>query len=157
MKQAGDCVHHRLLFDMHVGGRFFAALQSRIDVEERVFDVSNAWVGSVRDRRHRLCRRARLRRRRLLVVVLAVHQSMARSSALDLAQSYQIAPFEIAISMLEFPEGRFRVSCVEYIAHCNEVSMTAYIYGRGYWSAPLWNPYMLSWRTNDEMFVCLKY
>lgn len=22
---------------------------------------------------------------------------------------------------------------------------------------PLWNPYMFSWRTNDEMFVCLKY
>lgn len=22
---------------------------------------------------------------------------------------------------------------------------------------PLWNPYMLSWRTNDEILVCLKY
>jgi len=129
--------HHRLLFDMHVSGGFLAALQSRIDVEERMFNVSKARVSPVRDRRHRLCRRARLRRRWLLVVVLSVHQSMTRSSALDLAQSYQITPFEIAISMLEFPEGRFRVSCVEHIAHCNGISMTAYIYEGGYLSAPL--------------------
>lgn len=42
---------------------------------------------------------------------------MPRSSALNLPQPDEIAPFEVAISVLEFPQSSFRVGCVKNIAY----------------------------------------
>ena len=48
---------------------------------------------------------------------IAMDQSMARGSALDLSQTDEIPPFEIAVPMFEFPEGRVGRARVEDVAH----------------------------------------
>ena len=30
-------------------------------------------------------------------------------------------------------------------------------YRRKMYAVPLWKPYIFNWRTNDDIFVCLKY
>ena len=48
---------------------------------------------------------------------IAMDQSMARGSALDLSQTDEIPPSEIAVPMFEFPEGRVGRARVEDVAH----------------------------------------
>lgn len=49
---------------------------------------------------------------------VAMDQSMARCAALDLAKPDQVTPFEVAISMFEFPERRVRGARMKDVAHC---------------------------------------
>jgi hypothetical protein len=45
---------------------------------------------------------------------------------------------------------------VKYIAHCALLVRAVCRSGSRH-GVPLWNPYMLSCRTNEDIFVCLKY
>jgi hypothetical protein len=85
-----------------------------------------------------------------------VNQRMSRSSTLDLSKAHEVATLEIAISVLEFPQRRFGGPSVEDVANFGIVS--AAISKKWTWcNRPLWNPYMFNCRTNEEIFVCLKY
>lgn len=46
-----------------------------------------------------------------------MNQRMPRCPSFDISQASEVSPFEIAVSMLEFPQRRFGRSCVEHIAH----------------------------------------
>ena len=92
-------------------------------------------------------------------------QGVAGCAALDFAQPHQVAAFEAPVAVLEFPQGHVRSAGVEDVIDCARADERAVLAnylqecGRGGdgGNRPLWKPYMLSWRTNDEMFVCLKY
>lgn len=83
-------------------------------------------------------------------------ESMSGCSAFDFSQPYEIAFFEAAVTMLEFPQRRIRRTSMEDIADCDNHQMLEINFGcRRY--VPLWNPYIFNCRTNDEILVCLKY
>lgn len=53
------------------------------------------------------------------MVVLAMRESMAARTPLDLAQPSEVAALEIAIAVLEFPQGLcVRTPSVEDVAFC---------------------------------------
>lgn len=49
-------------------------------------------------------------------------QRMPGRSPFDLSQTGQVASFEVAISMLEFPQGRFGRSGMKYVADCTRLT-----------------------------------
>jgi hypothetical protein len=49
---------------------------------------------------------------------VAVNQGMSRCAPLNLAETDQITPFEVAISVFEFPECRVRGAGMKDVAHC---------------------------------------
>lgn len=82
---------------------------------------------------------------------------MLAGSTLNFSQASQVAALEIAIAVLEFPESCVRISGVENITFYRLLDVLSKRFNLHLYRVPLWKPYMLSWRTNEEMFVCLKY
>jgi hypothetical protein len=52
-----------------------------------------------------------------------MHEGMSAGPSLDLAQTYKVTALEVAIAVLELPESRIGISCVEYIAFYPNVSI----------------------------------
>lgn len=105
----------------------------------------------------RFRRRARLGLRRLGEVVFSVNQSMPTRPPFDLPQAIQVSTFEVSTSVLEFPERAIWIASVENVALWKRLSDRVLCNIHQQFFIPLWNPYMFSWRTNEDIFVCLKY
>ena len=140
---------------MEVGTRVLRALHAGVHVVEGVLEAGEAGVDGVGGG---LGGRAGGRAGGKLGggERVAVDEGMARGAALDLAQADKIAALEIAVAVLELPQGRVGRAGVEDVAHCRAGVNGEGLEG-GAVDAPLWKPYMFSWRTNEEMLVCLKY
>ena len=54
-----------------------------------------------------------------------MNQCVSRCSPFDLSKTDQIAAFEVAISMLEFPQRRFRRASMEHVADYIVISKRA--------------------------------
>ena len=97
------------------GVAFFCAHQTIVHIKQRVFQVDQAGVDDVAVG---FCGRARLGNGGSMTGKrVAVDERMPGCSSLDLLETGEIAPFEAAIPMLELPQGRIRVTCVEDVAH----------------------------------------
>ena len=84
---------------------------------------------------------------------------MSAGASLDFAKAQKVAAFEITVAMLELPQGRFGMPSMENVALCIPIVLDK-VASRGLGmmrDEPLWNPYIFNCRTNDDMFVCLKY
>jgi hypothetical protein len=69
-----------------------------------MLNTSKPWVGSVVNDWHWLSRGTWLRWRRLLIAVVAMDKGMSRGTSLDLAQSNEITPLEVTITVLKLPK-----------------------------------------------------
>lgn len=83
-------------------------------------------------------------------------QSMPRRSSLDLPETYEVASFEVPVSVFELPQRRVWRACVEDIAHWSHVRRDPLRREMGA-IIPLWKPYMFNCLTKEEILVCLKY
>lgn len=96
------------------------------------------------------------------IVALAIHEGVPTCSSLDLAKPIQITALEIATAMLELPESTIWIASMEDISLCKSYVRTERHNSRVMGllileHEPLWKPYMLSCRTKEDIFVCLKY
>lgn len=78
-------------------------------------------------------------------------------ATLNLAQAGNVAALEVAIAVLEFPECSIGIPSVENVSLCSKLESWWGTRRLRYCVIPLWKPYMFSWRTKDEILVCLKY
>lgn len=115
-EQSVERFHDGLVLDVHVVGRFFASLQSRSRIVQRVLQVGYSSFDTVRRNLDGLDRRARLRCRGLGKGVFPVDESVSAGATLDLSEADEVAALEVAIAVLEFPQCRFRVARMEYVS-----------------------------------------
>jgi hypothetical protein len=101
---------------MHVVSCLFTSLQAIAQIEEGVLNVKKSGISAFWRRRHKLGWSAWLRCYRFCVITLTMHEGMSAGPSLDLAQTYKVTALEVAIAVLELPESRIGISCVEYIA-----------------------------------------
>lgn len=115
-EQPVERFHDGLVLDVHVVSRFFAPLQSRSRIVQRVLQVGYSSFDAIRRDLNGLDRRARLRRRGLGEGIFAVDESVSAGAALDLSEADEVAALEVAVAMLEFPERRFGVASVKHVS-----------------------------------------
>lgn len=89
-----------------------------------------------------------------------MNQIVAGGTSFDFSKADQVASFEVVLPVLELPQRMLWATIVEHIAHCQYNQLLRRPkepFGLPAINLPLWNPYMLSCRTKEEMLVCLKY
>jgi len=117
LQHFGQRVRDGLVPDVRHLRILLLALQAGAQFVQRVLYAVQPGVAPFLHRWHGLGRSSRLRGRRFLVIVLSMHQGMSAGPTLDFAQSDQVSPFKVSISVLKLPERRVRCSVMENIAH----------------------------------------
>lgn len=149
----GKAFSHALTSRIQRHVTLLSTSQTGMHVVEGMFQVHQPGFSGIGNR---LCGGARLRRSRLVARKrVTMNQSMSGCTTLDLSQANQVTSFEVAVPMLKFPKRRVWRTCMKYIAHCDSSQRTLHMVETG--DIPLWNPYIFNCRTNEEIFVCLKY
>lgn len=117
MQNAAHRLHGGLLLHVHVMRTLLTSLQPQAKVIESVLYTAEARIRILGDR-HWLSRGAWLGWAGFLVRILSMDKCVARGSALDLAESNQVAALEISIAVLELPQRSVWVSGMEHVADC---------------------------------------